>query len=272
MSELTPESHDLAGAVEEIAREVGGTVAVAVRDLRRQRALDRLAEVRLPSASVIKIVILLELLARVEEGDLRLDDRLPLEDGDKVPGSGVLSMLQAGMELTLDDLAHLMMNVSDNTASNMLIGLLGCDRINHRLAGWGLRQTRLERKFYDFAAREQGLDNWVTAGELAELLVGIERRRLLGSDACEKTLAVMRKQQFGGRIPALLPPETPVAHKTGSITGICHDAGIIYSPGGPLILVVLTQDIPHWTVAEGAIRHVARLTYEQWGIVREDRE
>lgn len=263
---------DLAGAVEEIAREVGGTVAVAARGLRRQVALDRLAEVRLPSASVIKIVILLELLARVEEGDFRLEDRLSLDDAQKVPGSGVLTMLRAGLELTLDDLAHLMMNVSDNTASNMLIGLLGCDRINQRLARWGVKHTRLERKFYDFDAREQGLDNWVTAGELAELLVGIERRRLLGSEACEKALAILRKQQFGGRIPALLPPETPIANKTGSITGICHDAGIIYSPAGPLILVVLTQDIPHWTVAESAIRHVARVVYEQWGLVRESPE
>lgn len=259
----------LAAAVEEIAREVGGTVAVAARNLGTGMALDRLADERFPSASVIKIAILLELLARADEGDLRLTDRLIVQDEDKVPGSGVLSMLGAGLELSLDDLAHLMMNVSDNTASNLLIGRLGCDAINRRLSELGLTSTRLERKFYDFAAREKGLDNWVAAGELADLLMAVERRSVLSPAACEKALAVMRKQQFTSRIPALLPPDTPVANKTGSITGICHDAGIIYSPAGPLVLVVLTRDLPHPAVAEGAIRHVARMVYEQWGQPRD---
>lgn len=255
----------LAAAVEEIAREVGGTVAVAVRNLSTQRALDRDADERFPSASVIKIAILLELLARADEGDLELTERLPLREEEKVPGSGVLTMLGAGLELSLEDLAHLMMNVSDNTASNLLIERLGCDAINRRLTGLGLTRTRLERKFYDFAAREKGLDNWVAAGELANLLEAVERRRILSPDACEQMLAIMRKQQFQNRIPALLPPETPVANKTGSITGICHDAGIIYSPAGPLVLVVLTRDIAHPAVAEGAIRHVARMVFELWG-------
>lgn len=259
----------LVEAVEEIAREVGGMVAVAARNLETERGLNRLAEERFPSASVIKIAILIELLAMADLGELDLSERVTLNDSDKVPGSGVLSMLGAGLELSLEDLAHLMMNVSDNTASNLLIDRLGCCRINQRLSELGLNSTRLERKFYDFAAREQGLDNWAAAGELADLLMAVERRRVLSPAACEKTLAIMRKQQFQNRIPALLPPDTPVANKTGSITGICHDAGIIYSPAGPLVLVVLTRDIPQPAVAEGAIRHVARMVFEHWGLPRE---
>jgi beta-lactamase class A len=262
----TEQDERLARGIEEIAAEIGGVVGVAARDLRRERAIDLRADERFPSASVIKIAILVELMAQVERGEQRLSECVPLRDADRVPGSGVLNMLHEGLELTLEDLAHLMITVSDNTASNMLIERLGCDRVNATLAGLGLEQTRLGRKFYDFEARDRGLDNWATAGELADLLTGIERRSVVSADACEKMLAIMRKQQFDNRIPKLLPPDTPVANKTGSITGVCHDAGIIYSPNGPLVLAVLTRDIPEPAVAEGGIRHIARLVYRHWGI------
>jgi len=255
----------LARGIEDIAAEVGGIVGVAARDIARQRAIDLRADERFPSASVIKIAILLELMARTDAGELDLHDRVTLKDSDRVPGSGVLQMLHEGMELTLEDLAHLMITISDNTASNMLIEILACDRINGTLEALGLRQTRLMRKFYDFEARDRGLDNWASPGELADLLVGIERRQVVSPDASERMLAVLRKQQLDNRIPKLLPADTAVAHKTGSITGVCHDAGIIYSPNGPLVLVVLTRDIDEAAAAEGGIRHIARLVYHHWG-------
>jgi beta-lactamase class A len=255
----------LARGIEEIAREIGGSVGVAVRDIRRAQALDLNADRRFPSASVIKVCILVELMARVEEGELSLADRVLLADADKVPGSGVLSMLHEGLELTVEDLAHLMITVSDNTASNMLIDRLGCDAINARMDSLGLRQTRLGRKFYDFEARDRGFDNWATAGELADLLVGIERRRVVSPGACEKMLAILRKQQFDGKIPRLLPPDTPVANKTGTISTASHDVGIIYAPAGPIALAVLTENAANPAAAEGGIRHVARLVYHHWG-------
>lgn len=256
---------ELARGIEEVAAAVGGVVGVAVRDLRRGRALDLRADEVFPSASVIKVPILVELMAQVEAGQLRLDDRATLRDAEKVPGSGVLSMLHEGVELTLEDLAHLMITVSDNTASNMLIDRLGCARINERLAGLGFTKTQLQRKFYDFEAREKGFDNWATAGELADLLVAIERRAVVSAAACEKILAIMRKQQFDGKIPKLLPPDTPVANKTGSISTANHDIGIIYAPAGPIALAVLTRDIPEAATAEGGIRHIARLAFSLWG-------
>ena len=257
----------LARGIEEIAAEVGGTVGVAARDVRRGRALDLNAGAVFPSASVIKVCILVELFGQAAEGRARLDETMVLDDGEKVPGSGVLSMLHPGLELTLEDLANLMINVSDNTASNMLIDRLGVDAINTRMEALGLTQTRLGRKFYDFEARDRGLDNWATPEDLTHLLVQMEQRRVVSADACERMIAIMRRQQFDNRIPRLLPPDTPVANKTGSISTACHDIGIIYSPAGPLVLAVLTRDIESAAVAEGAIRHVARLVYEHWGTV-----
>lgn len=264
MNDRTP-AELTAAAIEEIAAEVGGLVSVAVRDLDGGTAIDFNAGERLPSASVIKVCILVELMAQVEERSLSLDETLRLQDAEKVPGSGVLSMLHPGLELTLEDLAHLMITVSDNTASNMLIDRLGIDRINGRLERLGLVKTRLGRKFYDFEARDRGLDNWIAADEMAGLLTAIQRRQVVSGAACEKMLDILRKQQFTDRIPRLLPPDTPVAHKTGTITGVCHDAGIIYSPSGPLVLAVFTQGIPQQAVAEGGIRHIARAVYGYLG-------
>jgi beta-lactamase class A len=263
---MTPEQDDrLAHALEEIAAEVGGVLSVAVRDVRRGRALDLRAAERLPSASVIKVPILVALMEQVERGTVALDERIALRDAVKVPGSGVLSMLHEGLELTVEDLAHLMITVSDNTASNMLIDRIGCEAVNGRMERLGFRSTRLGRKFYDFDARDRGFENWAAAGELADLLVGIENRRVVSEDACEKILAIMRKQQFDRRLPALLPPDTPIANKTGSITGVVHDIGILYAPAGPLVVAALTQGIECAAVAENAIRHVGRVVYEFWG-------
>lgn len=255
----------LARGIEEMAAELGGRVGVAARDVRRRRALNLDAEAVFPSASVIKVPILVELMAQAESGTLSLEDRVSLREEDRVDGSGVLSMLHAGLELTLGDLAHLMITISDNTASNMLLDRLGCERVNARLRALGLTRTSLERKFYDFEARARGRDNRAAAGELADLLAAIEERRVVSPAACDRMLAILRRQQFDGRIPKLLPPDTVVANKTGSISGVCHDIGIIYSPAGPLALAVLTQGVDSAAAAEGGIRHIARLVYQHWG-------
>lgn len=262
-----PESENrLAERIQQIAAEAGGLVAVAARDLKQGRSLDRHAKERFPAASVIKICILVELLARVEDGDLRQEDRLVVKPEEKMPGSGVLTMLHDGLELTLEDLAHLMIVISDNTASNMLIDHLGCNRINARMQSLGMRGSALQRKFFDMAARDRGQDNWVAAGDLADLLAGLERGEVVSATVGERALAIMRKQQFDGRIPRLLPSGTKVANKTGTISGVSHDAGVIYAPTGPLALAVLTKDCVSPAAAETAIRQVALAVYEEWGV------
>jgi beta-lactamase class A len=134
---MPEDENELQARVQSIAAEAGGLVAVAARDLTRGRRFDAHADERFPAASVIKICILVELLARAHEGDLDLEERLSVRAEEKMPGSGVLNMLRDGLDLSLLDLAHLMINVSDNTASNMLIDRLGCDQINARMQALG---------------------------------------------------------------------------------------------------------------------------------------
>jgi beta-lactamase class A len=255
----------LADTVERIAAETGGVVAVAAREVHGARSYRRLAEEQFPAASVIKVLILVELLARVETGELSLAQRLPVRAADKTPGSGVLRGLRDGLELSLEELAYLMIVVSDNTASNMLIDLLTPERIDARGRALGLHRCTLQRRFFDLAAREQGRDNLAAAGDLAELLAGLERRTVVSPAASEKALAILREQQFDGKIPRLLPPGTKVAHKTGTISSASHDAGVIYAPRGPLALAVLTRDAPTAAAAESAIRRIARAVYDAWG-------
>jgi beta-lactamase class A len=248
-----------------IIAEAAGTVAVSALHLPTGTGLAILAEEVFPSASVIKVPILVELYARVEDGREDLSARVPLRDEDRVEGSGVLRELHAGMELTVEDLARLMIVVSDNTATNMLIDRLGVDAVNARLEALGHEKMRLGRKMYDLAARDRGIENVCVASELVALLAAMERGAVVSPAASAAMLAIMKRQSNTNKIPRLLPPGTTVANKTGEITGVSHDAGLIYAPSGPIALAVLTRGCRDRVAAEDAIGRIARTIYDAWG-------
>jgi beta-lactamase class A len=261
------DGRELIAAIGDIAGSVTGVVAVDARNLSTGERVELRAEERFPSASVIKIAILVELYAQVEEGRLSLAEACRVRAEEKVDGSGVLTQLHAGLQVTVEDLARLMITVSDNTASNMLLDRLGCDAVTARMASLGLSGIVMGRKFYDFAARDRGRENWVAAGDLSSLLEKIERRQIVSPAGCGAMIGIMLKQQFDGRIPRRLPPDVKVANKTGTISTACHDAGIIYAPSGPIALTVLTRDVPELADAEEVIRRVAKAVYGGWGCV-----
>jgi beta-lactamase class A len=248
-----------------VAEEAGGTVAVSAVHVPTGRRLERESGRSFPSASVIKLPILAALHVEAESGRLAWDETIRLTEECKVPGSGVLRELHAGTEVTLEDLARLMIVVSDNTSTNLLIDRIGTASVNEFLAGMGFGVTRLGRKMYDFAARDRGLENRCSAGEMTEMLVRLEQRRLVSADASEAMLRIMRRQAYVSKIPRLLPPDTPVANKTGEITGVSHDVGLIYAPGGAIALSVLTEGARDRVAAEDAIGRIARAVYGAWG-------
>jgi beta-lactamase class A len=255
---------DLEQTVSGIAVECGGTVAISAVHLPTGRRLEREAERSFPSASVIKVPILAALHAEAEAGRLLWNETVVLREQAKVPGSGVLRELHAGVELTLEDLARLMIVVSDNTATNLLIDRIETSRVNEFLAGVGYQVTRLGRRMYDFAARDRGLDNRCAAAEMTDMLVRMQQGELVSAQASEAMLAVMRRQVYVSKIPRLLPPETPVANKTGEISSVSHDIGVIYAPGGPIALSVLTEGARDRVAAEDVISRISQLTYDAW--------
>ncbi|MDR7495247.1 MAG: serine hydrolase [Armatimonadota bacterium] len=228
--------------IEALIRSAPGTVGLVIKDLRRGVTLEWAPHERFPAASVIKIAVLIEALRQAAEGSLRLDERVTVRAEDKVGGFGILKDLESVGELSLRDLLTLMIVISDNTAANLCIDRVGMTRVNAGLAALGLRETVLQRKMMDTAARERGLDNFTTPAETAYLLERLVRREILTAELCDLALDVLRRQQVRDRIPLLLPPGMSVAHKTGELPGIRHDVGVVFTDAGPLVIAALTKD------------------------------
>ncbi len=253
-------------AVQAIEAETGGTIGLSVRHVNRPLELDHNADDVFPAASVIKLHLLTVLHLQAERGELSFDEVMVLTEGDKVGGSGQLQHGPDGSEYTLDELARLMIVVSDNVATNMLIRRAGgMGAVNTELRGLGFEQSRFGRLMMDVDARARGIENDITASETTEFLVALERRLVGAPETSRAVLDVLLKQELTDLMPALLPEGVRVGHKTGSLEGISHDAGIMYTPSGPIAVTILTRDIPDPAVSRDAIQRIARVIYDEWG-------
>jgi beta-lactamase class A len=223
---------------------------------------------RCKAASTIKIAILIALFRAIEAGELRLDARRELHAADKVPGSGVLRALDDGLALTLHDLAHLMIAISDNSASNMLIEAVGLAAVNAVLRDLGAERSVLGRKFYGRAALPGEPENLTTARDLARLLVAILGNQAASAASCEAMLGYLRGQTHLDRLARRLPEAVPYAGKTGSLTGTALDAGILFAPARPLVVAVIAADLEDVIVAEEAMGQLALAAAREWGGLR----
>jgi beta-lactamase class A len=236
---------------------------------------------RFPTASMIKIGILLELFRQCERGSLSLEDKVTLHDADKVAGSGILIDLMPGLDLTLQDTAVLMMALSDNTATNMLIDLLGQNEINQALRDAGMKHTELRNRI-DFDLLDQSNDNLAvgTPRDFVELLARLHNRELLQAENTERMLAIMRIQKYMDRLRRYLPfnpyaeelgreQDLWIASKTGSLPGVCCESGLIGTPGCVYALAVMSKDgKDERSHAENegvlTIARISRLVYDYW--------
>lgn len=242
----------LRAKLEAIERESGGTLCVAARDLAAGHTLRYRGDRRCKTASVIKLPILVHVAMAVGEGALGWNDPLTLTDEEKVAGSGVLTQLGAGLKLTLRDACVLMTIVSDNTATNMVIDLLGTEPVNARMRSLGLPLTTLFRKSYTpdtEASREFGL-GMTTPDEMADLLQAVVEESTGGHAVSAEILAILAAQCLRDSIPRGLPPGWKYAGKTGGIDGVRNDAGLVTAPDDArIVLALFCQDLPdlQWT-------------------------
>jgi beta-lactamase class A len=210
-------------AIETAIREFDGVVGLAARNLVTNEEIVVNGDMRFPTASTIKTAVMLEAWHQAAQSTLSMDATLTLRESEKVGGSGVLNGLSDGLTLKVRDLIHLMIVLSDNTATNLLVNRLGTKRIDDRLAAHGLEQTKLFRPtFRDGKAdvfpeleREFGL-GMSTPREMAKLMALIADERAVGADASRSMLATLRGQQDRAMIPRLLPAGVRVANKTGT--------------------------------------------------------
>ena len=221
----------------------GVEIGVAARLVGTERFWDLGGERAFPAASTIKLAVLVALAREMDAGRLALDHERRVEPSAKVPGSGVLTWMRHGLTLSLGDLAYLMIAVSDNTASNLLIDAVGTERMADAVTELGLGGTALNRRFLGRATRSGAPENVTRAADLVVLLGAIAAGQAASSERCAWMRGVLELQQHRDRLARRLPEGYAFGGKSGSLPGIAHDAGLITGPGGTLAIAVLTRGI-----------------------------
>ena len=231
--------------LENIALEAEGVVGIHAFDpANPEEEFEVFADEVFPTASIIKVPILLEFYRQAAEGILDPDEVRPLRDEVKVGGSGVLQFLSDKTQLSLDDWARLMINLSDNTATNYMIDVVGMDNVNSLMEQLGLVDTRLLRKMQAKDIDPDKAENLTTPREFSTLMMIIMNHDGLDSDICEKTLNVLKLYK-DGIIREAMPSDHVIADKSGWMGAVQCDSGIVYAEK-PYIVTVMAKSIPAW--------------------------
>lgn len=248
-------------AITDVLQPVAGTFGVSACHLKTGEEISINENEVFKSASVIKVPILIELYCRRDEGGVSLGEVIELKDEHKVAGSGVLKELHAGLPFTILDLATLMIVVSDNTATNMLIDRLGMDPVTARLRSLALKDTILARKMYDFEQAALGKENLCTPREITLLLKLMAQGRISGKSTSAEMLQIMAKQQCREKIPLLLPEGVKIANKTGSLAEVTHDVGVVTTAEHEYVLSIMAGDVTDMVTADRAIAEASKAVY-----------
>lgn len=256
---------ELALLVSELEQACGGTLHFAVKDLQTGDMVGWKSGDKCKTASVIKLPILVHVALCVREGSLTWDEPLTLTEAEKVDGSGVLTQLTAGLQLSLRDVCTLMTVVSDNTGTNMVIEHVGADAINARMRSLGLPITTCFRKAYapdTEASKLYGL-GVTTPDEMLSLMVRLAEGQI-GDEATSKDiLHILAGQFYRDAIPRLLPEDWKYMGKTGAVNPVRNDVGLVESSDGRrYALALFCQNLPvvQWTADNPGLLALARLT------------
>lgn len=215
------------------------------------------------AASVIKLPIYAVIQKRIAEGVLSPDEQLICREADKLPSCGALQYFTGEVCADVRTLCGLMITLSDNSATNLLIRRLGMDFLNGQFRQIGLEQTHLERLLFDGDASARGLENRIVPQEIGGLLERIARREFVSPAVSEEMEALLRRQQIKHKIPGYLPRGVAVAHKTGEDSGITNDVGVVFAPQ-PFVLCFASNgtDVP---AAERCLRQLSLDLYRHCG-------
>ncbi|AZV56604.1 serine hydrolase [Clostridium sp. AWRP] len=214
-----------------------------------------------PSASLIKIPIMMEILNQVKEGKLSLKQRITVEDNVKVPFS-ILNLLESGNSYTLKDVITLMIIQSDNTAANILMDLAGMDNVNNYVKNLEIKNTVLQRKMMDSQARKEGRENRTTAADMAKFFEIIYKGEKIKESYSVIMKNILTAQLDNSVMRLNIPDDTLIAHKTGDLDGISHDAGIVYLPNADYIFCGLTWDAVTNNFARETIGKISKIAYD----------
>ena len=251
---------DLTEQINRAAEDGRIEVVLQTLDDSPQLSFEYDADRQVSSASTIKTMIMAEIMRRVEAGELSLDQMIEVPESAKLQDSliGVL----AQKEYSLLDLMTLMIIVSDNTATNVLIDLTGFDKVNALAEAWDLPSTRLQRKMLDFEAAKAGRQNYTSAADQLKLFVEIANGTLLSPESCAVMKEVLGKQKYGS-FRRYLPEEIFVAHKHGDLDKLEHDVGIFELPDGKrYVLGVFLSEYKSNLAAQEVIAQISKTVYD----------
>ena len=207
------------------------------------------------AASVIKLPIYAVVMKLWAEGKLDLYEKLLCREEDKKPPCGALYFFTGDVEVDISTLCGLMISISDNTATNLLINRLGLDFLNEQFKLIGLKDTHLERLLFDAEASARGLENRIVPAEIGALLESIYRHSFINEEVSARMEKLLLEQQINHKIPGYLPEGTPVAHKTGEDDGITNDVGVVY--GEKPFVICFASNFTDVPAAERALREIS---------------
>ncbi len=244
----------------------GGTIGIYFQDLADGETIQFNENLIFPSASVIKIPIMVHIIKLVEIDELTLhttiDMDLSLPEYQQDEGSGILTHLTSKISLNIRDLVMLMIIESDNLATNQLLKLVRMLNINETMSSFNLQHTRVTRPIDDFEALREDTSNPATPKEIATLLKNIFYKKIYLSDLM---IEMLKEQKYASRIPFLLPDDDKdlkIAHKTGTLDGIVHDVGLILYPRFNYVLSIMTKNQQSNLNATLAIARISEIIYQ----------
>ena len=253
----------------------GATVAVVFREVGGGAAIFMNPDSVFHAASTMKVPVMIEYFRGIDAGRIRRDQDLLLDTGFQSIVDGSPYTLDAGVDsdssvfarvgqrVPLRWLVERMIVRSSNLATNTMIEVLDARKVDATARSLGATHMKVLRGVEDGKAFQQGLNNQTSARDLATLLEAIESGKAASRGSCREMIDILAAQEFNTEIPAGLPAGTRVAHKTGWITGVQHDAALVYPPGRkPYVLVVLTKGIPERPVAQKLIADISRMVWD----------
>jgi beta-lactamase class A len=264
-----PPAPGLAAAVEAAVAACRCEVRLFAKNLDTGAVFGRGADDPVRAASTIKLAVMVEAFDRVARGAARWDEPLVLTAESKVSGAGILPELAPGLRLTLRDAVHLMIVLSDNTATNLVVDRLGADAVNERMDALGFPQTRLMRKVMGGGDSRAGLDpankrfglGKTTPREMVSLLERLERGEIVSKEASAEMIAVLKRQQYRDGVGRTLVG-VEIANKTGALDRLRSDVAIVYSEHGRIAMAITVDDLPEvvWNTENHGLLLLSRLS------------
>lgn len=277
ISAQKPTIESLKTAIEAKLKTVEGEFAVSFKDLQTGKTLFINEKENFHAASTMKTPVMIEVFKQAKAGKFKLTDSILVKNEFKsiVDGS-VYGMdiaddsadgmyKQIGKKMTIYDLTYQMIIVSSNLATNILIDLVDAKNANESMRKLGAKDIQVLRGVEDQKAFDKGLNNSVTAYDLMLIFEKIAQNKVIGKKSCEEMREILFDQKFNEIIPEKLPKDIKVAHKTGSITGVQHDSGIVYLPDGrKYVLVLLSKKLKN---ADAGVKVLAKVSEMIYGLM-----